>query len=84
MFLSGLIFPIQSMPRALLPFSYLLPLTFGLISVRLTLLGGASIFDVAVPLAALAFMVVVFFVSATWFIRHAERDAKKKATLAQF
>ena len=30
MFLSGLIFPLQSMPRALLFFSYLLPLTFGL------------------------------------------------------
>jgi ABC-2 type transport system permease protein len=84
MFLSGLIFPLQSMPTALLPLSYLLPLTFGLISVRLTLLGGASIFDVAVPLAVLASMTVAFFILATWLIGYAEHSAKAKATLTQF
>jgi len=84
MFLSGLIFPLQSMPRALLPLSYLLPLTFGLISVRLTLLAGASIVDVAVPLVILASMAVIFFTLATWLIGHAERSAKAKATLTQF
>ena len=84
MFFSGLIFPLQSMPRTLLPISYLLPLTFGLISVRLTLLGGASIFDVAVPLVILAFMVIIFFVLSIWLIGYAERSAKAKATLTQF
>lgn len=84
MFLSGLIFPLQSMPKALLPISYLLPLTFGLISVRLTLLGGASIFDVAVPLIILTLMVTVFSALAVWLIGYAERSAKRKATLTQF
>ena len=84
MFLSGLIFPLQSVPRALLPLSYLLPLTFGLISVRLTLLGGASIFDVAVPLVVLVSMVIIFFALAIWLIGYAERSAKAKATLTQF
>jgi len=84
MFLSGLIFPLQSMPAALLPFSYLLPLTFGLITVRLTLLGGASMLDVALPLSVLAAMVIIFSVLATWLIGHAERSAKQKATLTQF
>jgi ABC-2 type transport system permease protein len=84
MFLSGLIFPLQSMPEALLPISYLLPLTFGLISVRLTMLGGASIFDVAVPLTILASMILVFFSLAIWLIGYAERCAKAKATLTQF
>lgn len=84
MFLSGLIFPLQSMPRALLPFSYLLPLTFGLISVRLSLLGGATIFDIAVPLAILASMTIIFFTLAAWLIGYAERTAKAKATLTQF
>jgi ABC-2 type transport system permease protein len=84
MFLSGLIFPLQSMPLALLPLSYLLPLTFGLIAVRLTLLGGASMFDVAVPLTVLALMTIIFFVLAVWVIDRAEREAKKKATLTQF
>ncbi len=84
MFFSGLIFPIQAMPKGLLVFSYLMPLTFGLISVRLTLLGGASMFDVAVPLAILAFMTIVLFSLATWLIGYAERQAKVKATLTQF
>jgi len=84
MFLSGLIFPLQSMPRALLPFSYLLPLTFGLISVRLSLLGGATIFDIAVPLTILASMGIIFFTLAVWLIGYAERTAKAKATLTQF
>jgi ABC-2 type transport system permease protein len=84
MFFSGLIFPLQSMPRALLPISYLLPLTFGLISVRLTLLGGASIFDIAFPLIVLASMAIVFFALAIWLAGYAERSAKAKATLTQF
>ena len=84
MFLSGLIFPLQAMPRGLLVFSYLIPLTFGLISVRLTLLGGASMFDVAVPLGILAFMTATLFILAMWLIGYAERQAKVKATLTQF
>jgi len=84
MFLSGLIFPLQAIPKSLLTFSYLIPLTFGLISVRLTLLGGASISDVAVPLALLTFMIIIFFILATWLIRYVERKAKVKATLTQF
>lgn len=84
MFLSGLIFPIQSMPKSLLPLSYVLPLTFGLISIRLTLLGGGTMFDVAVPLGILAFMTIVLSTLAMWLIGYAERSAKRKATLTQF
>lgn len=84
MFVSGLIFPLQSMPRALLLFSYIMPLTFGLVAVRFTLLGGAYISDIAVPLTALAVMAVVFSLLATWLIDYAERSAKRKATLTQF
>ncbi len=84
MFISGLIFPLQAMPTALLPFSYLMPLTFGLISVRLTLLGGASLLDVAFPLVALGSMVLVFSGLAVWLIGYAEHKAKQRATLTQF
>ncbi len=84
MFFSGLVFPLQAMPRTLLSVSYLIPLTFGLLSMRLTLLGGASLLDVAVPLMLLASMAVVFLIIATWLIGYAERNAKAKATLTQF
>jgi len=84
MFFSGLVFPLQAMPRALLSISYLIPLTFGLLSLRLTLLGGASLFDVAVPLMVLGLMTLVFLAIAMWLIGYAERKAKEKATLTQF
>jgi len=84
MFFSGLAFPLQAMPRTLLSISYLIPLTFGLLSLRLTLLGGATLPDVAVPLMILSLMSVVFLLLATWLIDYAERNAKKKATLTQF
>jgi ABC-2 type transport system permease protein len=84
MFLSGQIFPLQSMPAFLLPLSYLLPMTFGLMAVRLTLLGGASMYSVAIPLAALASMTMIFFTLANVLVSYAERRAKAKATLTQF
>jgi len=84
MFFSGLAFPIQAMPRTLLSISYLIPLTFGLLSLRLTMLGGASLFDVAVPLTILSIMTLVFFIVAAWLIGYAERKAKARATLTQF
>lgn len=84
MFLSGQIFPLQSMPAFLLPLSYSLPLTFGLMSVRLSLLGGASLYEVAIPLAALASMIMIFFILASLFVNFAERRAKANATLTEF
>jgi ABC-2 type transport system permease protein len=84
MFFSALIFPIQSMPSYFLPFSYLLPLTFGLISVRLTLFGGASMTEIVLPLTALALMTAIFFVLGALLIGFAEKSAKAKATLTQF
>jgi ABC-2 type transport system permease protein len=84
MFLSGQVFPLQSMPAFLLPLSYLLPLTFGLIAVRLTLLGGATLTEVAVPLVALVIMIVFFSVLARLMVGYAERRAKAKATLTMF
>ena len=84
MFLSGLIFPIQSMPSYLIPLSYFLPLTFGLVSLRSTLLGGADLASVATPLALLAFMTAFFLLISRWLISYAEKQAKVKATLTQF
>lgn len=83
-FLSGQIFPLQSMPTFLLPLSYLLPLTFGLMAVRLSLLGGASMYALAVPLAALASMTLIFFVLTILLVNYVERRAKANATLTQF
>jgi len=84
MFFSGLVFPLQAMPRTLLSISYLIPLTFGLLSLRLTLLGGAYLSEIAVPLTLLASMAGVFLALATWLVGYAERSAKKRATLTQF
>jgi ABC-2 type transport system permease protein len=84
MFLSGQVFPLQSMPAVLLPLSYMLPLTFGLIAVRFTLLGGATLLDVAIPLSALAIMAVSFSILARLLVNYAEKRAKANATLTMF
>lgn len=84
MFLSGLVFPIQSTPAFLLPLSYFLPLTFGLASLRATLLGGANLASVSVPLLILSLMTVSFFLISRWLVGYAEKQAKVKATLTQF
>jgi ABC-2 type transport system permease protein len=84
MFLSGQVFPLQSLPTFLLPLSYLLPLTFGLMAVRLTLLSGASMSSVAIPLAALALMTAILFTLASVLVGYAERRAKVNATLTEF
>jgi len=53
-------------------------------SLRLTLLGGASLLDVAVPLIALICMALLFLAVAILLINQAERKAKVNATLTQF
>jgi len=53
-------------------------------AVRLALLGGASVYALAIPLAALGCMIIIFLSLATLLVNHAERRAKANGTLTQF
>ena len=68
MVLSGFIFPIESMPAAVVPLTYLIPLRYALVVLRGAFLKGATIADLWQPLLAMvAFAVVIFGVAVASF-----------------
>lgn len=83
-FLSGTQFPLTVLPVGLQAVGYAIPVTFGLIAVRATTLGGARLADVAPELAGLAVASAVFFVAGAWLIRRMEARAKRSGTLSAY
>jgi ABC-2 type transport system permease protein len=81
---AGVIVPSTSFPTFIALITYLIPLTLGLVSVRLTLLAGGMLSDVAVPLTILGVMTVVFLFLGRWLIARAEASAKANGTLGLF
>jgi ABC-2 type transport system permease protein len=61
MVLSGFIFPIESMPAAIVPLTYLIPLRYALVVLRGAFLKGSTIPDLWAPLAAMAVFAAVIF-----------------------
>jgi len=83
-YVSGLVVPQNALPQTLAQAGYLIPLTIGLIALRLSLLGGALLQDIQLLLLALVVMIVVYVVLAHYLIKVAEKSAKAKGTLAMF
>jgi ABC-2 type transport system permease protein len=68
MVLSGFIFPIESMPAAVVPITYLIPLRYALVVLRGAFLKGATIGDLWEPLLAMtAFAVGIFGLAVASF-----------------
>ena len=68
MVLSGFVFPIESMPPAIVPLTYLIPLRYALVVMRGAFLKGATVVDLWRPLLALAaFAVLVFAIAVSRF-----------------
>ncbi len=83
-YVSGLVVPQNALPQTLAQAGYLIPLTIGLIALRLSLLGGALLQDIELLLLSLLIMIVVYIVLAHFLIKIAEKSAKIKGTLALF
>ena len=81
---SGLVVPTGTFPFWVAQLTYLIPLTLGLITVRLTLLAGAALADVFIPLLGLLAMTLILPVLGKWLISHAEASAKAQGTLGFF
>ena len=81
---SGLVVPSSAFPFWLAQITYLIPLTLGLICVRLTLLAGASLGDIGLPLTGLLLMTLILPILGKWLISHAEASAKAQGTLGFF
>jgi len=68
MVLSGFIFPIESMPPAIVPLTYLIPLRYAVIVMRSAFIKGSGFADLFWPLAAMAaFSAVIFTIAITRF-----------------
>jgi ABC-2 type transport system permease protein len=68
--LSGFMFPIESMPPAIVPLTYFIPLRYALVVLRGSFLKGSTAVDLAVPLLAMvAFSVLIFGVAVISFRR---------------
>ncbi len=83
-FASGTVVPSSAFPSYLAQLTYLVPLTLGLICVRVTLLAGATLGDVLLPLLALVGMTFTLPVLGRWLISRAEASAKLEGTLGLF
>jgi ABC-2 type transport system permease protein len=67
--LSGFMFPIESMPPAVVPLTYFIPLRYALVVLRGAFLKGSGIVDLAVPLLAMSGFAIVIFGAAVMAFR---------------
>jgi len=80
---SGSSFPVNSLPRWLLPISLALPLTYGLDAVRGFLLKTNTILPIHWELALLVIFMVLMLWLGSWAFRSLERRVRKLGTLGQ-
>lgn len=66
-FLSGVFYPVDSMPALIQPIASVLPLTFVASALRAIASEGAALTEIPVDLAGIAFWLVVAFLAATRF-----------------
>jgi ABC-2 type transport system permease protein len=68
MVLSGFIFPIESMPAAIVPLTYLIPLRYAVVVLRSSFLKGTTMLELWQPLLAMAaFSTVIFGLAISLF-----------------
>jgi ABC-2 type transport system permease protein len=80
-FLSGTQFPVAALPGAAQAVSYAIPVTYGLLGVRRTLLDGARLGDIAPDLLPLVVMAVLFTAAGIVLLRRMELRAKRSGSI---
>ncbi len=80
---SGSQFPVQSLPKFLLPISMALPLTYGYDAVRGFLLQTRTLIPVEVELAILVIFMFAMTAFGMWFFNRLEKIVRTKGTLGQ-
>lgn len=83
-FFSGVAFPVDVLPQMLQFVSFVIPVTYGILTLRDSILSGGNINTVWPNLVALYAMAALFLVLARFTIKAVERQAKKKGTLYMF
>ena len=83
-FLSGLIFPIQYLPKVLQVLSIAIPFTYVLLIVRGTLFGALPLEAIIYELSVLTIMMFCLIGLCTIFLQGVERHIKRHANLTMF
>lgn len=82
--LGGAYFPIQVLPGWLQKVSFLIPITYSLDALRLTMLQGYSVHMVARPMVTLGLMTVVLLPASLFAFAAMVRIGRKEGTLMQY
>jgi ABC-2 type transport system permease protein len=82
--LAGAYFPIAVMPAWMQKMSVLIPITYSLDALRLTMLKGYSIFMVAKPIATLLVMAALLLPTSFALFAAAVRNGRKEGTLMHY
>ncbi len=80
---SGSSFPVQALPRWLLPVSLALPLTYGFDAVRGWLLHTRTLLPIEVEIALLVLFMFIFIALGMWVFGALERRVRMLGTLGQ-
>jgi ABC-2 type transport system permease protein len=82
--LGGAYFPIDVMPAWMQKLSFLIPITYSLDALRLTMLKGESIVSVARPTVILAVIAAILLPASATIFTAAVRKGKREGTLTQY
>lgn len=82
--LGGAYFPVDVMPAWMQKISYLIPVTYSLDALRMTMLKGASLAAVAKPVTTLTIMAIVLLPVSAAIFAAAVRKGRREGTLAQY
>jgi ABC-2 type transport system permease protein len=81
-FLSGAMFPIESLPRPLIFVAHVIPLSYAVTGMRMALLQGESVIAMGPTLAVLAAFGAVLLPLALWGLSFSLRRARQDGTLS--
>lgn len=83
-YLSGMSFPVNAIPKLLLFFSAMIPITFGIDAFRRMSLGGASLATVWLNILGLLVHTIIFGLLGVWGLSYAEKQALKKGDISLY
>jgi ABC-2 type transport system permease protein len=83
-FFSGVAFPVTALPQMLQYISYLIPVTYGISTMRKTILASGNLSAVWFELLCLYIITTIFLIAGQFCLKIVERQAKKKGTLYQY
>lgn len=80
---SGSQFPVNSLPRWLMPVSLAIPLTYGFDALRGWLLGTSTLLPLHQEVILLVIFMIVMVAFGWWVFQRLERHVRKLGTLGQ-